>query len=108
MGSDVHIQSAGEKYKLGDLHLAFVMDKVVAKERAHWWRPDMKDKRNTDTRKDPGASFVMNEGGPALFAWVAEERNRNLGQESTEVDGARACRPCAKEERQGIGVAGVV
>ena len=42
---------------------------------------------DTHTRVDPGASFLVDGGGPALPAWVAEECNRISGQELTEGDG---------------------
>ena len=66
------------KCRLGDLHVAFVMDKDVATGHAQWWRSHMKEKVDTQTRKDPGASFVMHGGEPVLTAWVAERYNRNL------------------------------
>ena len=87
MGSDIPTQSADKNSRLGDNHLAFVMDKDVPKERAQWSRPDMKDKIVTQTRKDPAASFVLDSGGPVLSARAAEERKRILGQGLTEVGG---------------------
>ena len=47
----------------------------------------MKEKIDTQTRKDPGALFVMDGGGSVLSAWVAEERGRISGQELTEAEG---------------------
>ena len=62
MDSDIPTQSADRQSRLGDLHLAFAMDKGVAKEHAQWRRSDMKDKIVTQTRKDPGISSVMGGG----------------------------------------------
>ena len=41
MGSDVPMQSVEREGRLGDLHLAFVTEKEVAKEHAQRWRSDM-------------------------------------------------------------------
>ena len=46
----------------------------------------MEEEIDTQTRMDPGAPCVLASGGPALSAWVAEERNRVLGQELTEEE----------------------
>ena len=45
----------------------------------------MKEKFDAQTHKDPGASFVIYGGGPALSAWVAQEGNRVSEQELTGV-----------------------
>ena len=68
----------GRRSSLGELHLD------VAKEHAQWWHPDMTEKIDTQTRKNPGASFIMNGAGPALSAKAAEECNRVVGRELTE------------------------
>ena len=61
----------------------------------------MKEKLDTQTREDPGASSVMDSGGPVLSAWVAEERDRIAGQESTEVgEGAHADLARMAKERE--------
>ena len=44
----------------------------------------MKAKIDAQTRMDPGASSIVDGVGPVLPAWVAEERNRISGQQSTE------------------------
>ena len=44
----------------------------------------MKEKNETRNSKDPGASFILDGGGPVLSAWVAEACNRGLVQELTE------------------------
>ena len=46
----------------------------------------MEEKIDAQTRKDPGASFVMDSGGPVISTWVAEERNRISQQELAEVE----------------------
>ena len=46
----------------------------------------MKGKIDAQTRKDPGASSVMDSGGPVISTWVAEERNRILRQELAEME----------------------
>ena len=56
------------------------------KERAQCWRWCMREKIDTQTREDSGASSGVNGGGPALSAWVAEECNRVSGQELTEAE----------------------
>ena len=75
-----------KQFRLGDLHPAFVKDKDADKGHAQWWRSDMKDKIDTETRKDSGASPAMVGGGPVLSAWGAGGRNRILGQELTGVE----------------------
>ena len=47
----------------------------------------MKAKIDAQTRMGPGASAIVDGGGPALSAAVAEERNRFSRQESTESEG---------------------
>ena len=98
MDSDISIQSADKTGTLGDLHLALVVSKEVAKERAQWRRSDVKDKIDAQTRMDPGASLVLGSGGPALYAWVAEECNRILGQALTEY-AERAHEDLAQRQR---------
>ena len=66
--SDIPTQAIDKKSRLGDAHLAFVMDKQVAKEHAQWLQPEMTEKIDTQTRKNPGATFVAGGGGPALSA----------------------------------------
>ena len=63
-----------------------MIDKEVAKEHAQWWQPEVQAKIDTRARMDPGASFLVDVGGPALSAWVAEECNRILGQELTDSE----------------------
>ena len=86
MGSGIPTQSANRKSRSGDLRLAIVTGKEVAKGHAQCRRTEMKDKIDTQTRMDPGASFFLDGGGPALSTWVAEERDRILGQELTEAE----------------------
>ena len=82
----------------GDLHLAFLADKEVVKENAQWRHSGAKDKIDTQTRKDPGASFIMDSGGPVLSAWVAGERSRVLGQELSEEAERMHADPARKPE----------
>ena len=58
----------------------------VVKEHAQWRHSDMKEKIDTQTREGPGASLVMDGGGPVLAASFAEECNRVSGQELVEAD----------------------
>ena len=46
----------------------------------------MKEKVDSQGRMDPGAPFSVGGGGPALSAWIGEERNRLLRQELTEAE----------------------
>ena len=98
--SDVPSQSADKECRLGDLHLASVMDKAVAGEHVQRWPSDMKDKIVRRTRKDSWASFVTNGGGPVLSARVAGEYGRILGQELTEA-GERVHADLVKEAKSG-------
>ena len=84
MDSDIPTQSSEKKSRLGDLHLAFVMNQEVVKERAQWRRPELGEKIETYTRLGPGASVFVGGGRAVLSAWAAEECNRILGQELTE------------------------
>ena len=72
MHSDMPTQSADKRCLTGELRLACVADKEVIKGRAQWWRLDMREKVDTHTCQDPGASSVMDGGGLVLSAWVAE------------------------------------
>ena len=77
MDSDIPTQSIGKKSQLGDLHLAFVLEKEVAEEHAHWRQPEMKEKIGAQTRMDPGASAW---GRRCLRGWWKSAivfRNRN-------------------------------
>ena len=85
MDLDVSSQSVVKKCRMGDLLLSSVADKDVVKGHAQWWRSDMKEKVDAQTRKDPGTSFARDGGGPVLSAWVAAICNRALGQELTEA-----------------------
>ena len=78
-GSDIPAQSADKKCPVGDLHFAFVADKEVAKEHARRRRSDMRGKIDSQTRKGPGASYIVDGEGPILSPWVAEECNRVSG-----------------------------
>ena len=62
------------------------MDKEVVKRQAQLWRSDMREKIDTRTHKDPGTSFAMDGGGPAISARIAEGRNRISGLELTRVE----------------------
>ena len=64
LSSDIHNQPVEKTCRLGDLHLALTKDKDVAKEHSQRWRSDMEEKIDTQTRKDPGASFAMDGGVP--------------------------------------------
>ena len=86
MDSDIPTQSVDNKSLLGNLHLAFVMDKAVVEEHAQWWQRGMRAKIDAQTRMDPGASFLVDGEKPALSAWIAEDPNRILGKELTESE----------------------
>ena len=84
MDSDVPSNLAEKKCRLGNLHLACVMEKNVAKENAQWWPSDMGGKIDTQTRKDPGSSSVI-DGWPVLSARVTDECNRISAQDLTRM-----------------------
>ena len=65
--------------RVGGLHLAFVADREVAKERAKWWN------LGSQARRDATQACAEEEVNDAISAWVAEECNRVSGQELTEV-----------------------
>ena len=56
----------------------------------------MEDKVDTQTRKDPGASFATDSEKQVLCAWVTEERNRILRQELTKVEERAHAEPARK------------
>ena len=62
---------------LGNLHLAVVADKEVAKGPARRRTPDLK------SRSDAAQAAAAEGEKAAISAWVAEEYNRALGQEPT-------------------------
>ena len=68
MASGIPTQSIDKESRLGDLHLAFVMDKEVVKEHAQWWQPEMKAKIDTQPRMDLGKSLKVDGRGPVLSA----------------------------------------
>ena len=76
--------SVAEKCVVGDLHLAFFVDKEVVKGHAQWWRSEMKEKIDTQTRKGSGAPFLLGDGGPVLSLGVSGECCPGLGQDLTE------------------------
>ena len=71
-------QSVDNKCRSGYLHLAFMTDKDVVEEHAQRSRSDMKGKIDAHTRKDAGAPFATDGGGPVSSPWVAEECDRFL------------------------------
>ena len=81
MGSDIPTQSIDKRSRLGDPHLAFAIDKGVAREQAQWWQPEMKEKIDSQTRMDPGAPLFVDGGKAVLAAWVTGERNWISGQD---------------------------
>ena len=99
MYSDAPSPSVEKKCRLGDLLLAFASDKGVLKGPAKWWRSDMKERIDSQTRKYPGASSVMDDGRPVLFAWFAEECVRASGQEVAEAE-ERARARTLRERRE--------
>ena len=86
MDSNIPALSIGKKSRLGDLHVASVMDEEEVRELARRRRPEIKAKINTQTRVGPGASGIVGGGGPVLPARVAEECSRILGQGVTESE----------------------
>ena len=64
--------------------------------RAKWWHFEMEVKIDAQSRMDPKASLVVDGGEPVLSAWVAEERNRVSGQESTEMAERAQAEPVLK------------
>ena len=83
-GSDIPTQSIDKKGRLGEPHPAFVTVKGVVKRHTQWRRPEMQENIDTQSQMDPGAAFMLDGGGPALPARVAEECKRILGQELAE------------------------
>ena len=71
---------------MGDLHSTSVAENEEVKEHAQWWHRGMKDKIDAQSRKDLIAPFVIDRQGSVLSAGVAEERNRELGQELVGVE----------------------
>ena len=65
--SDIPSQSAEKTSRRGDLHSAFVSVKDVVKGHAQWWRSDAREKIDTQTRKDPGASFIAGGMGVGII-----------------------------------------
>ena len=64
----------------------------------------MKEKADAQSRRDPGASFVLDVGGPVLSAGVAGERNRVSGQELTgEAERAHVSLALKAKERESDG-----
>ena len=59
MDMDIPTHSLGRKCRLGDLHLALGADKDGVKEHAKLRRPEMEEKIDTQSRKDPGAPSVF-------------------------------------------------
>ena len=62
----------------------------------------MKGEIGTQTRKDSGASFITDGGGPVLSARVAEERNHVLGQELAEEEARLHADPVRKAKERGL------
>ena len=59
-------------------------DNEAAEGHAQWWHSDMKEKIGTQARKEPGAPFIMESGGPVLPALAPEKCHRALRQALTE------------------------
>ena len=83
--SDTPAQSLGKECRVVDLHLFFVSYKGAAEEHAQWRHSEMKGKIDTPSREGPSAPLVIDGGGSAFSAYIAEERNRVSGQELTEA-----------------------
>ena len=66
MDTDTPTQSIDERSRLGDLHPASVTDKEVAKERAQWWQPEMKENIGTRTPMDTGAPLTADGWGAVV------------------------------------------
>ena len=64
----------------------------------------MKDKIDTQTRKDPGASFFFWRRGPVLSARVAEERSRVSGRELAGEDERTRADPARRAKGGGLGL----
>ena len=84
MDSDTPIQAIDKRSRLGEHHLAFVMDKEVLREHVQRWQRAFEEKIESQTRSAPGASIFVDRGGPVLFARGAKERDLILGREFTE------------------------
>ena len=84
--SDTHTQSLGKKYRVGDLNLASVAGKEGVEEDAQWWHCEVKEKIDTQSRKDPSAPPEIDGERSALSAWDAEQRSRVFRRESTEAE----------------------
>ena len=65
-----------KRYRVNALRLAFVADKEEVKEHAPWQKPEL------GSRADSTRPSVLGGADDAISAWVGEERNRKLGQES--------------------------
>ena len=77
-----------KRSRLGDLHVASVADKEVMKGHAPWWTLD------SQARWDATHSTAGEGVNDAIYAWIAEERNRVFGQglprEKEKLHGALA------------------
>ena len=81
MDSGISTEPSGEKCRVGYLHVAFAVEKEVAKEHDQWRHFEMDEKIRTQSRK-----ITIDGRRPALSARVAAGRNRVLGRELTEVE----------------------
>ena len=66
-----------ESRPVGDLHVAFVADKGVVKERSQWWGSAVR------ARWDAATTSLFEGVDAAICAWTADQRNKKLGQEPT-------------------------
>ena len=85
MDSDVPTHLLGKRRRVGNPHLAFVAEKEGAMDCAKWQHTKMREKLDTQLRKDPSAPFVNDGRGSVLSASAAEERNRLLRQKLTAL-----------------------
>ena len=93
---------------MGDPHLAFAAGKDVVKKHAQWRHFEMKEKVDSQSRKDPGAPFVIGGGGSALPAFGCWRAQPRVGPGIYGGVRTSACGPWADGEGEGIGRVGAV
>ena len=107
MDSEIRTQSMGEKRRAGDLHLAFVAEKTVAKAHHQWRHLEMTGE--IDTRTMIPLRPLLEIGGDRCYLCVCcRGPQQRCG---AEIDGGRrtpACVPDAQGEAAGIGCVGLV
>ena len=70
----------GQRCRVGDPYVAFVVDKEIVKGHASWRNPEIK------ARWDATQAPAVEKLGAAISVWTAGERRRDLGQQLREVE----------------------